>query len=253
MPKIEVAEQPGVGLDGKPRPTEDRVALLDNAVLVLDGATSPDPTRALGGWYAGQLAERLADALRASPDGDLADLLGGAISAVVREHGLRPRDSPSSTVAMLRWTEDRIDGLVLADSPIVAFGHSGYEVLADGRLASLRRQRKLINEKDVYARRNTEGGFWVAEADPGAARHAMRRSWPAGTLESVFLATDGVSDGVDDYRIFDWPGALEIARTRGVFAVLEAVRAAENADPHGERWPRSKRHDDQALVMVDFR
>jgi hypothetical protein len=253
VPKIDVAEQPGVGLDGRPRPTEDRVVVLDNAALVLDGATSPDPSRARGGWYAGHLAERLADTLRASPGGDLADLLAGAISDVAREHGLRPGDSPSSTVAMLRWTDERVDGLVLADSPIVAFGQCGCEVLADGRLASLRRQKKLITGEDVYARRNTEDGFWVAEADPDAARHAIRRSWPADAIETVFLATDGVSDGVDDYRIFDWPGALDIARARGVSAVLDAVRAAENADPHGQRWPRSKRHDDQALVMVDFR
>lgn len=253
MPKIEVAEHPGLGLDGRPRPTEDRVVVLDHAALVLDGATSPDPDRALGGWYAGQLAERLADTLRANPGGDLAVLLGGAISDLARDHGLRPGDSPSSTVAMLRWTNERVDGLVLADSPIVAFGQWGHEVLADGRLASLRRQRKLINSEDVHARRNSEDGFWVAEADPDAARHAMRRSWPADALETVFLATDGVSDGIDDYRILDWPGALEIARARGVSAVLEAVRAAENSDPHSERWPRSKRHDDQALVMVDFR
>jgi hypothetical protein len=31
------------------------------------------------------------------------------------------------------------------------------------------------------------------------------------------------------------------------------VRAAEHGDPHGHRWPRVKRHDDQALIMVDFR
>ena len=43
MPEIVFAERAGVGADGHPRPTEDHVVVLDNAVLVLDGATSADP------------------------------------------------------------------------------------------------------------------------------------------------------------------------------------------------------------------
>jgi hypothetical protein len=31
------------------------------------------------------------------------------------------------------------------------------------------------------------------------------------------------------------------------------VRTAEESDPHGARWPRPKRHDDQALAVVSFR
>jgi hypothetical protein len=252
MPRIKVAERAGVGIDGRPRPTEDRVVVLDGAVLLLDGATATSPDLPSGGWYADLLAKQLADELRARPDEDLELLLAQAIAAVAHAHGLRPEASPSSTVAMLRWTDDRIDGLVLADSPIVAFGQTGCELLADERLASLRNKGKLNTSADVRALRNTIEGFWVAEADPAAARHAVRRSWPAGTLDSVLLASDGVAVGVDDYGLFGWPHVLKIARTQGLSAVLDAVRTAENADPHGEKWPRPKRHDDQALILVEF-
>lgn len=253
MPEIEVAERAGVGIDGRPRPTEDHVVILDNAVLVLDGATAPSPDLPSGGWYAGLLARRLADRLLADPGGDLTVLLGDAIAEVAGAHGLRPGSSPSSTVAMLRWTGERIDALVLADSPIVAFGRSGADTLADDRLAILRRNGRLATSADVAALRNTENGFWVAEADPVAARHALRRSWAVDSIDSVLLATDGVAVAVDEYRIFDWASALEIAHAKGVSAVLDAVRAAEESDPDGRRWPRAKRHDDQALILVDFR
>ena len=38
----------------------------------------------------------------------------------------------------------------------------------------------------------------------------------------------------------------------GQDAVLDVVRQAEVDDADCRRWPRSKRHDDQALVVVDF-
>jgi len=252
VPKIEVAERAGVGIDGTPRPSEDRVVVLDNAVLVLDGATSPSPDLPSGGWYSGLLAESLADALRGDPDGDLGALLAEAIAAVARAHQLRPGSAPSSTVAMLRWTGERIDALVLADSPIVAFGPSGPDVVADDRLASLRRNGKLSTGAAVRALRNTTGGFWVAEADPAAAHHAVRRSWPLAEIDAVMLASDGVSVAVDEYRILDWPRMLELTRAKGLVAVLDKIRAAEDTDPGRTRWARAKLHDDQALVLAEF-
>ncbi|HVV11160.1 hypothetical protein [Amycolatopsis sp.] len=248
MPTIKVAEQAGVGTDGRPRPSEDHVVLLENAVVLLDGATALSSDELSGGWYAGLLAKQLTDELRAHPDDELRTVLARAISTVAEAHRLRPGFSPSSTVAMVRWRGDQVDGLVLADSPIVAFGRSGAEVLADDRLVSLRRQGKLVTGADVREQRNN--GFWVAEADPLAASQAYCRAWTG--LDAVLLATDGVSVGVDDYHLFDWPEVLELVRAQGLQAALDTVRAAEAADPDGTRWPRAKRHDDQALVLVEF-
>ena len=252
MPTIQIAEQAGVGINGDPRPSEDHVLTLDNAVLLLDGATAPSPDQPSGGWYAGLLAKQLADELCARPEDELADVLARAIAAVAESHGLRPGASPSSTVAMLRWTADRVDALVLADSPIVAFGQTGHEVLADHRLATLRAKGRLYTSEDVRARRNTADGFWVAEADPAAAHQAVRRSWRRDALEAVLLCSDGVAVAVDDYGLFDWPHIRFLARDQGLHAVLDAVRAAERADPDATKWPRPKRHDDQALVLADF-
>lgn len=228
------------------------MVLTPNAVVLLDGATAAPGDTLSGGWYARRLAERIGTELSADPSGELDALLGTAIAGVAAEHRLRPRSAPSSTVAMLRWTGDRVDALVLADSPVVVFTGAGTDVLADTRLADLRRAGLLRTRAAVDALRNTRDGFWVAEADPAAAGQALRRSWRRADVAAVVLATDGVSVGVDQYRVLDWPGVLDLGLATGADAVLDVVRTAERADPSAARWPRPKRHDDQALAVLDF-
>ncbi|HEY3606082.1 MAG TPA: hypothetical protein VGL06_01200 [Pseudonocardiaceae bacterium] len=271
-PRIAVAEAAGVGIDGLDRPTEDHVVLLPTAVILADGATALRDDELSGGWYAEHLCQGLATHLTDQPTADLRALLSKTITDLSREHLLTPGSAPSSTVAVLRWTDDRVDALVLADSPIVAFTRQGPQVLADDRIANLAvpggGYRQRLRAGGGYGpdhvaalraagnsfgqRRNVPGGFWVAEADPAAATQARTASWPRADVTAALLASDGVSCGVDDYRLFDWPTVLALATDAGPAAVLAEVRNAERADPDGLRWPRPKRHDDQALVLVRF-
>lgn len=252
VPRIEIAERAGVGLTGAERPSEDYVVRTENAVALLDGATEFRANLPSGGWYAYRLARWIEANLSGTPERELAAVLADSIREVAEEHGLRARNCPSSTVAILRWNEHAVDALVLADSPVVVFTRSGHDVLSDTRLPDLRDSGQLRTRADVDRLRNTPGGFWVAEADPTAAEHAVRRSWRRDEVEAVLLATDGVSVGIDTYGILDWPRTLTLARGHGAASVLDAVRAAELSDPHGCRWPRIKRHDDQALALIDF-
>lgn len=256
---------------GGDKPSQDRVVVLRDAVAVLDGASAPDPSDRDGGWYAEQLAGELAARL---PDRslDLVTILADAIAAVASAHRLVPGSAPSSTVTLLRWDADRIDGLVLGDSPLVVFHtDGGCEELTDDRLDAVApHQRVAYHDRlaagggydDVHRRllrelvgeqrrhRNRPGGYWIAEADTTAARQALTRSWPAAGVSAALLASDGVSPALELGVLADWPAALELARSAGPRAVLDAVWAAEEEDPDGKRWPRSKRHDDQALVVV---
>jgi hypothetical protein len=326
VPRVEVAEQAGVGLDGSPRPSEDVVVVRPNAVILLDGATSLRSGLRSGGWYARSLSQRIVE--RLDDTTSLTEILAGAIRALATEYDLTAGRAPSSTVALLRWTASTVDALVLGDSPVVLFPNPAARsnavkaeapdtltrscaakaevpntvnrapsaeaeaevldkitrlraadaevraavVVADNRLASVPRRgsyRNLLRGGGGYGAehvaavrtsgaaldqwRNIDGGFWVAEADPEAAAHAYTASLPLSTVDSVILASDGVSCGVDDYRIFpDWPAVLDLATRHGVRHVLDTVRAAERSDPDGKRWPRPKPHDDQAMVLVDF-
>ncbi|KOX13738.1 hypothetical protein ADK67_43825 [Saccharothrix sp. NRRL B-16348] len=247
MPEITTAERAGVGRDGLPRPTEDRIVRLPNAVVLLDGATSPTPRERDGGWHSRHLAAELTR-LDLADDHDLADYLARAIARLAAENGLTPGNSPSSTVAVTRWTDTAVDVLVLADSPVVVFTDTGAEVVADHRLRDLRGQVDRITDW-----RNREDGWWVAEAEPAAAHRAVRARWPRDRVRAVLMATDGVSCGVDDYGLFaDWRAVLDITSEKGPEAVLDEIRAAEEGDADRTKWPRPKVHDDQALAVIRF-
>jgi hypothetical protein len=259
---------------GGPGPSQDRIVVLPHAVAVLDGATGSPRDRWDGGWYAGELAAALQRGLATGADQPLPDLLAAAIAAVAGAHGLPPGDGPSSTVALLRWDTRRLEALVLGDSPVVAFPPGApAQVLDDDRLATT----TTVAERAAYKAhlasgggyggdhranldrlveaqrrcRNRPGGYWIAEADPAAAHHAVVRSWPVTDLESVLVATDGVANGVLRYGVPPtWADALTLARAGGPGALLEAVHAAEVGDPGGSRWPRSKAHDDKSVVLL---
>jgi hypothetical protein len=257
---------------GSRRASQDRLVILPTAVAVLDGASGPPSSGRDGGWYAGVLAAELAARL---PDHGrrLADVLADAIQAVTDSHRLVPGAAPSSTVALLRWTDTRADALVLGDSTIAVITGEREEVLTDQRLAAvapeLRREyRRLLADhgydeehqrtmrqilEEERRRRNQPGGYWIAEADPQAARQAVQRTWSTDALDAVVLASDGVSRGTDLYDTFpSWCSLTAHARRHGPDAVLDAIRRDERTDPDGRRWPRSKPSDDQALFVVTF-
>ena len=107
----------------------------------------------------------------------------------------------------------------------------------------------LSSEKTPHM--NRPGGYWIAEADSAAGRHAIVRSYPANGIQWCAILTDGADDPIthlglsvaqlaevdeDDlcdtlHRLHDW----------------EAVR-----DPDGRELPRFKRHDDKTIAIVRF-
>ncbi|MBT2208697.1 protein phosphatase 2C domain-containing protein [Actinomadura sp. NEAU-AAG7] len=240
-------------------------------MVVLDGVSPLRPEGPRDGWYPDALGQRILDLLDSDPSADLPDVLATAIDHVSAKHSLVPGESPASTVAILRWDDQHIDGLVLGDSPIVVFGQDGgVDVLRDGRheavVAELRRAARQTTEgfdtlDDLIratrpaklARMNHDGGYWIAEAMPEAGHHAILRRWPINSVHAVAAMTDGVSCGVDDYGLPpSWPAALTLALNDGLQALLAVIHEAEATDKDRQRWPRPKTHDDKAAALVVF-
>jgi hypothetical protein len=102
--------------------------------------------------------------------------------------------------------------------------------------------------------RNRQGGFWVAEAEPEAARHALTIDIDPNHITDAAICTDGASAVVDTYGLVpDWSTALDLMRDKGPMALIAASREAELADREARRWPRGKVHDDATAVYLQLR
>jgi hypothetical protein len=202
----------------------------------------------------------------------LSSVLAEAIAAVRDGFGLAPGNSPYSTASIVRWSEDEIEALVLGDSPAAVRTHKGsVDVLSDERLAgTATAERAAYREhltgghgfdaafaelvaavqRQERTQFNRDGGFWVAEADPSAAEHALTRTWPAERVTDVALMSDGASAAVTDYGLVDWATLFDEVRAQGAGGWLAGIHGAEAADPDGRRWPRTKRHDDKSVLLL---
>ncbi len=255
-------------------PNQDLIVSGPDVVVLLDGAGGPseDGGGCLHGvhWYVRQLGSRLLGGLLTGRE-PLAELLARAIDSVASVHrstcDLRHPGTPSSTVAMVRRSEDTFEYLALHDSTIVLSGSDGSRAVSDRRLQRIPELRSLWARRDqlrlgtdahAVARRaciaaeldfrNTPAGYWVAGADPHSAAEAISATVPAADLRAVSLLSDGVADYVDAYRLATWPQVVEVLDRTGPAGLIRLVRAAERSDATGRRWPRFKVHDDASAA-----
>lgn len=69
----------------------------------------------------------------------------------------------------------------------------------------------------------------------------------------MLAVTDGAAAAVETYRSpTTWAEAHRLAANDGVQALIARGQTAEEGDPDGVRWPRSKPHDDKTAVLITF-
>ncbi|MFE2998400.1 hypothetical protein ACFXG4_25770 [Nocardia sp. NPDC059246] len=251
------------------QPDEDRLFVTSGGVVVLDGATAHDPEMPPAGTYVDVLGGELRDRLDSGRD--LRTILAESIEAAAERLSLQPGNAPSSTVAIVRTNCGAVDALVLGDSPIAIGRINGsFDVLSDTRLAELNLpesqgyrerlasgtgydeiHRSLLQElqRKQRSRRNRDDGYWIAEADPEAAYHALTAHYPIEEVEWAVLATDGASTPLEPLHV-SWP---QIARMNSddLDRLLDRCQRWEaDHDPHGQLQPRSKRHDDKTIAVA---
>jgi hypothetical protein len=214
-------------------PNEDFAAVAPGAAVLLDGATTfprGADTGCLHGvaWYARTLGTTFLAMLTASPAVPLPQALADAIGDVRARHehtcDLASPATPAATVTAVRAAGDGLDYLALSDSSIAADPADGAPpvMLTDDHRA--------------------------AGATPEAARLARTGTLARAGLRGIALLSDGATRITDRYAVLPWAATIGILRDAGPAELIRQVRAAEDSDPDGARWPRGKARDDATAI-----
>lgn len=252
MTRIDLATRPAHAN----RPNEDyaaaSVAMDTGVVVVLDGVTPPadgDCGCAHGlVWF----TERLGTALVAATTGGapLPDCLATAIRRTAAAHpacDLAHRRTPQATVALLRWSAERVEYLVLSDAAVLLAAPDGTVTpVLDTRIEDLR-ARPVEN---LEALRNVPGGFHTAAADPAVAALAVTGAVDRSAVGGAAALTDGATRWTERFHLGDWTDLYTALATEGADAVLDHVRVTESADTDRTHFPRGKVHDDATAVHI---
>jgi hypothetical protein len=260
---------------------EDAFAADESDAVVLDGATGlgemlmPGPSDAA--WIAHFGARRLM-AHRQGGDAPQDALRRALADAEKSFAGLRRRppkekyEIPVASMMFLSASDNDLEASWFGDcAALVLRPGDCVEIVGeafDKRAAEARRVKLLAEAKGLAPaaglsraeyqphlrasrnKMNTREGGWLFSPDARAAAHAGARrvAVKAGTL--VLLATDGFLALASDYGAYDAQTLVEAAREKGLSALGEELRALEDSDPEGRRFPRLKKSDDATSVLL---
>jgi hypothetical protein len=256
-----------------PEAGDDRVFTSQGVAVVLDGATAFAPVPVPPARYADTLGRCLLRHHAKNPTADLRDSLRAAIRHTANELGLRPGISPSSTVSIVRDSGRTVDVLVLGDSPVILAVGEEMLKISDERVSGLdlpeqvtyrsrlasgagyddRHRATLVALQKHQAKyRNRQNGYWIAEADPDAASHAIYRQFASESLRWAVMATDGAAEPMSHLALDNWPSVAEMDNAELRDLLVRCQHWEECVDPDGVLHPRPKRHDDKTLAVLRF-
>lgn len=249
---------------------QDRYAYGDGWAFVLDGASSfatAQPEHD-GGWYAERLKVELSHELTASPRAATTDCVAQAIEAAASAH-TDPRTCPTSTIAMARWSANSVEVYVLGDSTAALISSAAEEIISDSRIAAIGeplREKYRTRLKEGYgfdehhrqllqrlqeaqlAARNSPNGYWIAGANPNAAYHGLSQTVQISSLSAIVLASDGAARALEYEVTPSWKDFTQ----RELALTLHSAIQVEVKDARGQKWPRSKLHDDKTAAIIWF-
>ncbi len=269
-----------LSLSGDPaKANEDAFGHGESAAVVIDGATPlgdslmPGPSDAA--WIAQFGARRLMAHLREG-DGPRKALRATLADAQKSFEALRrhpPEEmwqTPCASMMLAVADEGSVEFLWYGDcaalvkqddAPVAVIGES-FDKRADEarRAQTLAKEKKLspalgLNRPEFIGslrssrNRINSGSYWLFSPDVKAAAHVSRRVMKIKPGCEILLLTDGFLALASDYGAYSVDGLMDSARSKGLAALGEELRAIETADSGGDKFPRFKKSDDATALL----
>lgn len=103
--------------------------------------------------------------------------------------------------------------------------------------------------------RNKENGYWIVSEKIEAVSHAITVCFPLNSEHRehrFMLMSDGFARAVTTLNIFSSCDDLQaFVEQEGLNKVVQLIREKEKTDYNGQKFPRTSRHDDASVLMVD--
>ena len=271
-----------LSLPGDPaKANDDAFGYREGAAVVLDGATGlgekllPGPSDAswLARFGANRLMSYLADG--ASPGDAMTATFFDAHTSfeqLRRRAPVERYETPfaslmlavvSGTALDFLWYGDCAAILRLPDGVAEIVGEamekrakesSRVQKLAESRgepaAAVSVREEYLPALRSARNRVNTGNGRYLFGPEVIAADHAQTKRMAVVAGSHLLLASDGFLAAASDYGLYDIAGLLDAAIRKGLPELARELRAAEDADPEGRKFPRFKKSDDATAVLL---
>jgi serine/threonine protein phosphatase PrpC len=267
---------------GPKPPNEDAHGVSPAAAWVIDGATGVnrgadilEPSGAA--WLARTLSETLSAVLSESGPPSLADTLAaaetkvsGAFERAVGDQPIEAPDLPTACLGLALLHEGRLhlaaigdisilhrrgDGTVtlLSDHAIEAVASRTQAAFAEARRLRPHEDpwplvRETIRENRLLA--NQPGGYNVVHPRVPWRSLVVTANHAVDPGDVLLLLTDGFYRLIDHFGIHTQADLVEAALADGLQPLIARLRAEEEADPHGVRAPRIKKHDDATAILV---
>lgn len=263
------------------KPNDDAFAHRSTAAVVMDGATGlGEPLlhrESDAAWVAHFGCERLVSRMATAEDAQ--DALRAALADTEAEFArLRRRapkekyEIPCASMMFVTLSREKMRALWFGDCvALVRRADEQVEIVGDALVKRAKERQRVAwlaasfgasaadaSVRDIFlpalrrARNhvNTDAGGWLFGPDVRAAGHAAHAEVDVREGTVVLLASDGFLALASDYECYTMNSLLDAAQARGLAELGRELRAVEEADPQGKRFPRFKKSDDATALLL---
>jgi hypothetical protein len=160
------------------------------------------------------------------------------------------------------WFGDCAALIKQGDAPVTVIGET-----FDKRAAEAKRAQALAKEKNLSPaaglsrvefigslrmsrNRINSGNNWLFSPDVKAASHVSRRIVKVKPGSEILLLTDGFLALASDYGAYSADSLMTAVLSNGLAALGKQLRAIEEDDSGGDRFPRFKKSDDATALLL---
>ena len=259
---------------------EDRCYVCKDFGFVLDGATTLVPQHYTtfatdAEWLADTWSTYLQNTL-SNTTISLQDIVRQGIIRIAKQYKTiakdRPiEDFPSTTIAIFRIVDDRIEYFYLGDSPILLLSKGGIvaELLTDGtsRLDTINQmiihqtspntnsmiEKYTLDHDCVTATRlcknqSCPGGYYIVSDTTKAVDHASCGIIPKDVVDAIVLVSDGYAQIYDLFCILNIKEMFGLDTPQKAEKYYQKLFKAQTKDHDAIRYPRFKIRDDSSIV-----